>query len=964
MTAPSDTLFGEAASRKASAREPLSLSDPETVLLVRRGHVDLFATGLRSGGGNRHILRAAAGDVIFGIATGNLPEGVRIVAIAGPDTEIAELPLSRIRKSSATAAGDVVAIVEKWTSLLLESIARGNPPRKYSELDAGREVALAAEGDVALCRVVPLWVRLLAGRALYLGRADLPEFDPGAFRPLLDRMWVTAAGANTRLEPRETRALLDSGELWTSLVELHRFFIAALLADAANEGELDATLFAQRQEGDQATMSRALAELVAVVEGAEARVSLQLPSDDALLSACRRVARESGIELATREQIRKAGGAASDPLTTIAKVSRFRTRRIVLKGSWWTEENGPLLAFIDSTSPVALLPKRSGQYLLHNPADGSSTVVTEDVAAGLTGIAHVFYRPFPEGKLGALELLKFGLRGARRDMAVIVATGMGSGILGMLVPVITGLVFGSIIPTADRPQLVQMTIGLVIASMTVAIFQIAQSISLLRIEGRADLSLQSALWDRLLSLPAPFFRNYTAGELTVRSLMLDMIRQTLSTNTIAAVLGSIFSLFNFALLYYYDWKMALMCSGLVVVALALTSTLGYFQVKHQRPLFLLQSRISGTVFQFVSGIAKLRVAGAEPRAYAAWARLFAEQKEHSARARLLANRQAVFDSAFPVVCSMCIFGWMAFRGGEPLPTGVFLSFLAAFVGFLAGMLQINKSLVTAMNVVPMFEMAKSILDAQPEVDVSKSDPGELTGEIEVSHVSFRYGGDGPQILKDVSMRIRPGEFVAICGASGSGKSTLLRLLLGFEQPESGAVYYDGMDLSTLDMRAVRRQIGVVLQGSQLLPGDVFTNIVGSAPLTHEDAWAAATMAGFDDDLRQMPMGMYTMISEGGGNLSGGQKQRLMIARAIVHKPLTLYFDEATSALDNRTQSIVSNALDKLQATRVVIAHRLSTIRHANRIFVMDAGRIVQSGTYDELIAQDGIFADLAKRQML
>jgi ABC-type bacteriocin/lantibiotic exporter with double-glycine peptidase domain len=279
------------------------------------------------------------------------------------------------------------------------------------------------------------------------------------------------------------------------------------------------------------------------------------------------------------------------------------------------------------------------------------------------------------------------------------------------------------------------------------------------------------------------------------------------------------------------------------------------------------------------------------------------------------------------------------------------------------MLTASTALLGTLAVIPLYEQAKPILTSLPEVDTAKADPGVLAGDIELEHLVFRYQADGPPVLRDVTIRIRAGEFVAFVGPSGSGKSTLLRLLLGFEVPEAGAVYYDGQELAGLDIQSVRRQIGVVLQNGRLMSGDIFTNITGSSPATLDDAWEAARMAGFDEDIKSMPMGMHTVVSEGGGTLSGGQRQRLMIARAIVQRPRILFFDEATSALDNRTQSIVSTSLDRLQATRIVVAHRLSTIVHADRIYVVEAGRVVQSGTYEQLISQDGLFAELAARQL-
>jgi ABC-type bacteriocin/lantibiotic exporter with double-glycine peptidase domain len=274
------------------------------------------------------------------------------------------------------------------------------------------------------------------------------------------------------------------------------------------------------------------------------------------------------------------------------------------------------------------------------------------------------------------------------------------------------------------------------------------------------------------------------------------------------------------------------------------------------------------------------------------------------------------------------------------------------------------ALLGAIEVIPIYERARPILEAAPEVDRTKSDPGVLSGRIEVSHVVFRYREDGPVILNDLSFQVKSGEFAAIVGPSGSGKSTLFRMLLGFEHPESGSLYFDGLDQSSLDIQAVRKQFGVVLQNGKLMPGSIFENIVGSAPLTLEDAWEAARKSGLATDLEQMPMGMHTVLSEGAGTLSGGQRQRLLIARAIVARPRIILFDEATSALDNRTQAIVSRSLEQLQATRIVIAHRLSTIANADSILVLKNGRLVQSGTYEELIARPGDFANLARRQIV
>jgi NHLM bacteriocin system ABC transporter ATP-binding protein len=686
---------------------------------------------------------------------------------------------------------------------------------------------------------------------------------------------------------------------------------------------------------------------------------------DTLLTACRLVGRE--LDIVIEEPTTTAGASAqSDPLEAIAIASRIRTRQVMLRDEWWREDNGPLVAYLAADRrPVALRYAAGRGYAMYDPLDSMEKRVTREVAESLAPFAITFYRSFPEAALSIGDVLKFGSQGCRRELRAVIGMTLVASLLGMVPPIATGVVFNTFIPGAQQSQLLQMTLILVVCAFSAAMFEITRSVALLRIEGRMGNAVQCAVWDRLLGLPMSFFRPYTAGELAVRAMGIDGIRQVVSGSTVAAVVAGITSLGNFALLFHYSARLAAWATLLIAIALGVTGIGAYLQLTHQREVAALQSKTSGVVLQLLSSIAKLRVASAEAHAFASWARKFSEQRRLQFRVRSVGNWVAAFNAGFPTAAYMLVF-WAALvplTETHTMRTGDFLAFVSAFAISLAGTVAASNALLAMLLAIPLYEQARPILVTRPEVDGAKEAPGELAGDIDIQHATFRYEADGPLVLRDLTVHVKPGEFVAFVGPSGSGKSTILRLLLGFESLEAGSIYYDGRELGGLDVRAVRRQIGVVLQSGRLMTGDIYTNIVGSAPLPMEAAWEAARMAGFADDIRQMPMGMHTVISEGGSTLSGGQRQRLMIARAIVKRPRILLFDEATSALDNRTQGIVSASLERLHATRIVIAHRLSTIMHADRICVVQRGELVESGSYTDLIHRDGLFAELAARQL-
>ena len=967
-------LFADAEWQEGGSDKPFPLVG-DVAWLVDAGSVDVFAMVAPDRVEYRtHLVRVGAGQLLVGFdAAGDAGPG-QLIGVGTRDARLRRLPRATLDARAGIDAGALGSLVAGWVELLCDAWQHERGPQKCAELDAGTAMSVSRPTAVRPRRDV-LWVRHAEGHSRLLGLEGL-EVNGTAYVPLSRRAWLQVEPPS-RVLALETTELPDTRTLWEGLERLHAIILRFALIRHARTMAATAERLRRKDVGRRLALQSACASLVSTARpddgDADDATSITSESlepsaawESALFVAARRVGRAMGVVMASPPPTNERPGSPADAVEAIARASRVRTRTVALRDEWWRHDNGSLLAFMgNERRPVALVPK-DAHYRLCDPTRGVDTVLTEAMASEVQPFAHTFYRPFPDKPLGMLDVARCGLLGCGRDGAAVLGASLLAALIGLVPAVCTGAIFNSILPGAERSQLLQVSAILVACAVASALFALVRGIALLRIETRMSVTVQAAVWDRLLSLPMKFFRPYSSGDLAIRAMGIDAIRQVVSGSVITAILGGLFSLSNFALMFFYSSTMAWWATMLIAIAVLVTTAGSALQLRHQRGIAAMQTRLSGLVLQLLSSIAKLRVAGAEVTAFTLWARRFAEQRQLQFRARAIGNSVNAFNAAFPLLASMLLF-WIALPliHGTPavMRTGDFLAFLSAYGACQGALLGTCAALLGTLNVVPLYEQARPILQASPEVNVSKSAPGTLTGDIEMQSVSFRYSADGPPILRGISLRVEPGEFVAFVGPSGSGKSTILRLLLGFETPESGAIYFDGQDLAGLDLQSVRRQIGVVLQSGRLTSGDIYSNIVGSAPLTIEDAWSAARMAGFADDVQAMPMGMHTVVSEGGGTLSGGQRQRLMIARALARQPRQLFLDEATSALDNRTQAIVGASLAGLRVTRLVVAHRLSTIVHADRIFVVERGQIVQTGRYDELMAQRGLFAVLARRQI-
>ncbi|MEV6835676.1 NHLP bacteriocin export ABC transporter permease/ATPase subunit [Streptomyces sp. NPDC051133] len=909
----------------------LDLEGPQVLWLVAAGALDLFAVDAVQQGHWHHLGRLEAGALLLGPVAG--PQHT-LVARPVRDCVMHRVSLRELYQPANT---------QTWSY-----DEYGNPqyvPPATSPLEYA--VALGVGRGLSVLFQAPMAEE----------RAQAPTDD--------DVFWMQVPPGSVQygsLYGAEAAAdLLMDPALWQSMVDQQYRLLTALDRWIEQLERTHETRTAAGIKAGEAVRAEADQTLLASIGKRSARRTTAADAD-AGYAACKLVAEAAGITLAEPAQ----SGTESDrldPVERVALASRVRARAVRLDGNWWRENVGPLVGHRAlSGAPVALLWRRGGYVAVH-PGTGRETPIEKANAEEFEPRAVMFYRPLPDKRLSPLGLLRFSLYGTRGDLLNLLLAGLVTVVIGALVPVATGRVLGEYVPRAQTGLIVQVCLAVMVSGVVAAAFTLLENLSILRLEGRIEAALQPAVWDRLLRLPTRFFTQRSTGELASAAMGISAIRRLLAGVGPVVAQSVTIGAMNLGLLFWYSVPMAMAALGMLVVIAAVFLGLGLWQVRWQRKLTVLGNKLNNQAFQTLRGLPKLRVAAAENYAYAAWAREFARSRELQQKVGRIKNLTSVLGTVYLPVCTLLMFMLLAGPAKGAMSAADFLTFNTSVTMVLTSVTQLTGSFVSAVAALPLFEEIRPVFEATPEVRTSSTRPGPLSGAIEARRLSFRYADDGPLVLDDVSFAIRPGEFVAVVGPSGCGKSTLLRLLIGFDKPVSGSVLYDGQDLAALDQSAVRRQCGVVLQHAQPFTGSILDVICGTEPYTPEEAMAAAEMAGLAEDIKRMPMGLHTIVA-GNGAISGGQRQRLMIAQALIRRPRVLFFDEATSALDNDTQRIVIESTRKLNATRVVIAHRLSTVLDADRVIVMEEGKVVQQGTPAQLLADTGgRLHELVRRQL-
>ena len=653
-----------------------------------------------------------------------------------------------------------------------------------------------------------------------------------------------------------------------------------------------------------------------------------------------------------------------DQLEFQLRPSGIMRRTVKLEGKWYENAVGAMLGVLkDGQTPVALIPGKFSGYQYFDGKTGKTVRVNRHTVENLEDEAICFYKPLPLGKIGLRDLMSYVLQSITlQDVLPTIIATLVVALVGLLGPRLHNIIYGYVIPGNHLPLFYAAFGFLICVSISQLLLGTAKTLTSDRIAQKMGVQAQAAAMMRVLSLPATFFKKYSSGDLSQRVGYINAIVTQLESLLFATGLTSLFSLI-------YIGEMAQYGPGLVVPGmLVILITVGFsvvtslYQIRISKKTMELGVKEAGMNYALISGIQKIKLAGAEKRAFSRWAGLYQKSLKFTYDPPVLLKFAGLISTAISLVGTIVIYYYTISTGVQ---LADYFAFNAAF-GMVMGAFSSLLGMATSIaSIKPMMDMVQPILEEEPEIAPDKQVVTRLSGGIELNNVSFRYNENMPWVLDDLSLKIRPGEYVAIVGGTGCGKSTLMRLLLGFEKPQKGSIFYDGKDMNTLDLKSLRRHMGTVLQDGKLFQGDIFSNITITAPnLTLDDAWEAARISGMDEDIAEMPMGMFTIVAEGAGGISGGQRQRLLIARAVAAKPRILLFDEATSALDNITQRKVSDALETLKCTRIVVAHRLSTIRHCSRIIVLDKGRIIEDGTYDQLVEKKGFFAELVDRQRL
>ncbi len=895
---------------------------------IQSGRFEIYAI---LGGRRMYLAEIAAGQSLMCAPCG---QG-QLIAVAP------EGGVLLVQAAASLSMPVLASMADNWVLALSESLARLGQTRPTVQAMGSGMAQAGHDGQHIHSSKGVLWVVAKAADLRFLGVGE-----PSQMVPISPTLWASVT-ANGPLDfvPAELFAL---GSVIQSLSSFHGHLLTHLHADLTERGRLEAERIAQREELVAQDLSK-------VMDGHERILESKMNTavDDDLVYAWRMVGGDipAGMNQSDKTDFPEFADAMHMPY-----------RRISLSGLWWTTDMGPLVGQrLEDGRPIALVPDWRGRYRMHVQGNKPQRV-NASIAATLDAGAFSVVKPMPERKLRPRDLIIVAIAACAGDLTTLMVATMGASLLGLLVPIATGHIIDTFVPSEMRGQLWMLGIMLVMAQLCSFLLKASSDLARQRIDGRVAARLQGGVMDRVFRMPSFVLRTFSSTDLAMRVMSIDGIRRTVTGIALNTLLTGVFGLTSIGLLFYYDVYGALVALSLFVVLAGAGTFAGYKQINALLKGEQMSANVATFTQQLMENISTLRVFGAEKRAYVQWSRNSIEMRKRGLRAKSISISFETLLSGYDLLAMASVFIVLG-RHTEGMSSGSFMAFAAAYANFLNASIGFGRAMLPVAGLIPMYARIKPLMENTPERSGTAQSPGRLSGALEVANVAFAYPGS-PRVLQQMNFRVEPGQFVALVGASGCGKSTLVNLLLGIDKPEEGAILFDGNNLADLDVTAVRRQFGVCRQNGRMFSGTLYENILGAHSGTQADVWEAARLAGIDEEIRALPMQLHTVVTEGSATFSGGQIQRLLLARALVGNPRFVVLDEATSALDNITQDLVVRNVERLGVTRIVVAHRLSTIRNADVILFIRDGRVSEAGNYEALVRHGGDFAHFVKRQSL
>lgn len=954
-------FFRQSQSLVFDAAKELELNDPDICYFVEQNRVEIYLIN-KEKQKKYFLAEIIENNLIMGLSPNN---EFSLVAHVDHGTVLRKASIEDIFKEEAYLE-EFSAFFDSWIFALNDKIF----PQKNRKLDIYLEdnrsykncldKIISFRGDPRESQKVK-WLLLKEGQFLLKNHPEM-LYQAEVIFPIISKTWIKSLSQTISFERLSISALLKQHKDPTFVQKIIERLLYNFFCDSNTKLFQENKRLLQRIISENTLVKKTYSLLLSLLwKRKEYRFTSNMPL---IVQVFETIANHLDIPL----KLPRFFTNVSDfklTINEIADSSSIKVKRINLEKGWWKKDIGHFIGFkTHNNKPVAVI-RRLRKYVYFDTETGELKKISKKNINNFLSVGYYLFKSFPESNLTWKKIFSMGLFDKRKEVVGEVVIGLLIILLNSVLPFAAGLIFNTIIPLLETNLLLQLFVGLIIISISFGIFLFLSGMITLHIQSWLQFILQSALWDKLLKLPISFFSKYTVGNLLRRAFSITLIQNIFNNTFFIYTFTAMFSFIYLISMFYYSFKLALIGIGVVFSGCLMLFLFYKRIIKNDIIKVDRSSEYNGFVLQVINGIEKIRLTALEKIIYSLWGEKYYNYASKDIASKKLRVYASSWNDSLTVLSTLIIFfaGLHYIRNGMPVSN--FVGFYVAFGIFsfsiYRGVNILGSSLGT---IIPFWKQARTIIDAEEEIKKNLAEPDKLMGYIQVENVSFKYEDSETLILHDISLKIDPGEFVAIVGPSGCGKSTLFRLLFKFYEPTSGTIYFDGNDLSRIDAVKLRKQLGIVLQDSDILAGTIYDNLLVQEGITEVEIDKAMKLSGFDKVINELPMKYFTYLSEGGKNLSGGQKQQLLIARSLLRNPQILFLDEATNALDNKTQNEIAQNIKDLKITRVVIAHRLSTIKSADRIYVMKDGRIIESGSWDELVSQKGFFATLLEKQKI